>query len=239
VGAGGGGRTSGVGRRYGPGVTTPADLPPHRAERAALCDLFVELGPDAPTLCEGWATADLAAHLAVREGWNPLPGLGIVVAPLHRLHDDAVARTKRSMRWPALVERVRTGPPLGPFRLLDPLVNTQEYFVHHEDARRGDGDHTPRPEAEVADVEAVLWKNLQRGGRFMARSVRGAGLELRRPDGETVVARPTPDGGPSAALVGRPGELVLYLFGRRTAADVELTGDAEAVALVEGASLGI
>ena len=59
------------------------------------------------------------------------------------------------------------------------------------------------------------------------------------PDGEAVVARPTPDGGPSAVLTGRPGELVLYLFGRRSAADVELTGDADAVAVVEGASLGI
>ena len=36
-------------------------------ERAALADLLVELGPDAPTLCAGWDTRDLAAHLAVRE----------------------------------------------------------------------------------------------------------------------------------------------------------------------------
>ena len=36
-------------------------------ERAALCDLLDELGPDQPTLCEGWQTRDLAAHLVVRE----------------------------------------------------------------------------------------------------------------------------------------------------------------------------
>ncbi len=35
-------------------------------ERAALADLMAELGPDAPTLCEGWTTRDLAAHLVVR-----------------------------------------------------------------------------------------------------------------------------------------------------------------------------
>ncbi len=40
-------------------------------ERAELCDLFDELGPDAPTLCGDWTTADLAAHLVVRER-NPL-----------------------------------------------------------------------------------------------------------------------------------------------------------------------
>ena len=40
---------------------------PARAERAALCDLFLEVGPDAPTLCGAWTTRDLAAHLVVRE----------------------------------------------------------------------------------------------------------------------------------------------------------------------------
>ena len=46
-------------------------------ERATICDLFAELGPEAPTLCEGWTTADLAAHLVVREH-RPDSGPGIV-----------------------------------------------------------------------------------------------------------------------------------------------------------------
>lgn len=40
---------------------------PSLVERAQLCDLFDELGPDAPTLCEGWRTTELAAHLWTRE----------------------------------------------------------------------------------------------------------------------------------------------------------------------------
>ncbi len=36
-------------------------------ERAALCDTLERFGPDAPTLCEGWQTIDLAAHLVARE----------------------------------------------------------------------------------------------------------------------------------------------------------------------------
>ncbi|MGZ4563838.1 MAG: maleylpyruvate isomerase N-terminal domain-containing protein, partial [Mycobacterium sp.] len=36
-------------------------------ERRALCDLFDELGPSAPTLIEGWTAHDLAAHLVLRE----------------------------------------------------------------------------------------------------------------------------------------------------------------------------
>ena len=38
-----------------------------KSERAELCDLFDKVGPQAPTLCEGWDTHDLAAHLWIRE----------------------------------------------------------------------------------------------------------------------------------------------------------------------------
>ena len=38
-----------------------------QSERAQLADLFVTLGPDQPTLCEGWDTQDLLVHLLVRE----------------------------------------------------------------------------------------------------------------------------------------------------------------------------
>ena len=33
------------------------------AERSELADLMLRLGPDEPTLCEGWTTRDLAAHV--------------------------------------------------------------------------------------------------------------------------------------------------------------------------------
>ena len=35
-----------------------------QSERQQLCDLFEEVGPDQDTLCEGWTTAHLAAHLS-------------------------------------------------------------------------------------------------------------------------------------------------------------------------------
>ena len=62
--------------------TAVTDQPLDAVERDELCDLFVARGPDAPTLCEGWTTADLAAHLVVRER-NPLAGPGIVFGGLH------------------------------------------------------------------------------------------------------------------------------------------------------------
>ena len=42
---------------------TSSSRPLAERERAALADLLEELGPDAPTCCEGWTTAHLAAHL--------------------------------------------------------------------------------------------------------------------------------------------------------------------------------
>jgi uncharacterized protein (TIGR03083 family) len=42
-------------------------------ERAALAALLHETGPDGPTLCEGWQTRDLAAHLALRARRPGLP----------------------------------------------------------------------------------------------------------------------------------------------------------------------
>ena len=36
-------------------------------ERAALVRTLRDAGPEAPTLCEGWATKDLVAHMVVRE----------------------------------------------------------------------------------------------------------------------------------------------------------------------------
>src|SRR5690625_8039236 len=37
------------------------------AQRNKLAQLLIELGPDAPTLCEGWETKDMAAHLWIRK----------------------------------------------------------------------------------------------------------------------------------------------------------------------------
>jgi hypothetical protein len=86
-----------------------------QGERRALADLFLELGPDAPTLCEGWRTADLAAHLVVRER-RPDAALGIVLGPLAG-HTERVQRAVRDGRpWPDLVALFRDGPP-WPFRL--------------------------------------------------------------------------------------------------------------------------
>jgi uncharacterized protein (TIGR03085 family) len=204
-----------------------------RAERLALCDLFLDVGPDAPTLCEGWTTADLAAHLAVRER-NPAAGLGIVFGPLSGHHDRAIEAEKAKRDYAELVERVRSGPPLGPHRWLETQFNTIEYFVHHEDVRRGAGDHRPRD--GIDDIEASLWSLMQRGGRLVGRKVGPIGLDLVAPDRDVIHVR---KGGELVRLVGSPGEILLYLQGRKSAAQVELDGPLDAVRILQDAQLGV
>jgi uncharacterized protein (TIGR03085 family) len=203
-------------------------------ERADLCDLFVARGPDAPTLCEGWNTLDLAAHLVIREH-DPRSGLAILggdrFADLeHKLMDRA-----RSQGYETLVERLRGGPPLVPWRLpvLRPLLNGNEWFVHHEDVRRANGEG---PRLDRPDLDEFAWTTVRRTSRLMLRKVEGAGVALAAPDFGEVPARGP---GPSARVTGGPQELALFLSGRRSAARVEVTGPDEAVAALAAANLGV
>ena len=118
---------------------------PAQSERHALCNLFLEVGPDAPTLCEGWNTRDLAAHIIVRESRPDAAG-GILIKPL-AAYGEKVRKGVALRDWKSLVEAIRNGPPrLSPMRLtfLDRLTNTLEFFVHLEDVRRAQPNWEPR-----------------------------------------------------------------------------------------------
>ena len=197
-------------------------------ERATLCDLFVERGPDAPTLCEGWRTVDLAAHLVVRER-RPDSGPGLVWPPLAG-HTDKVRRAVRDRTpWEELVETVRRGPPLL-LRPFDGPMNTVEFFIHVEDVRRAQDGWEPRPiSPELADA---LWARVGPGG--MAKKV-PATVVITSP-GRADKERGT---GPRLTLAGDPGELVMFGAGRQGAARVEISGDAALAEQLRAASLGV
>jgi uncharacterized protein (TIGR03085 family) len=209
------------------------DIPLDARERAELCDLFVAKGPDAPTLCEGWATLDLAAHLLIRET-DPRSGLAILGGDRFASLETRLMDRARAQGYERIVERLRGGPPALPWSLpgLRPLLNDAEWFIHHEDVRRanGEGPRTDRP-----DLDAALWRNVRRTARFMLRRVRGTGVALEAPGFGEIPARATPN----VRLVGGPQELVLYLSGRRAAAEVDITGSDEARAALESAPLGL
>jgi uncharacterized protein (TIGR03085 family) len=199
-----------------------------RAERKELSDLLLEVGPDAPTLCDGWQTRDLAAHLVLRDRRPDAAG-GILVPALAG-RTERVQAEYAAKPWDELVELVRTGPPRwSPFSLglVNELVNGAEYFIHHEDVRRATDGWEPRP-ADTKRDEA-LWRTLRFASkRAYRRSV--VGVLLRRPDGEVIVGKQAPQ---SVTISGEPGELLLHAFGR-DAARVEFSGDEAAVAEIRG-----
>jgi uncharacterized protein (TIGR03085 family) len=197
-------------------------------ERQTICDLFVELGPDAPTLCEGWRTADLAAHLVVRER-RPDSGPGLVWPPLaghtEKVRLAALDRTP----WERLVETVRRGPPLL-LRPFDGPMNTVEFFIHVEDVRRAQGDWAPRAiPPELADA---LWARVGPGG--MAKKV-GATIVITSPGR----AEKRGGTGPTLTLAGDPGELTMFGAGRQRAARVDISGDAALADQLRNAKLGV
>lgn len=211
-------------------MTSDLDL----RERAELCDLFDRLGPDAPTLCEGWSTADLAAHLVVRER-DPLGAPGILLGG--RLAELTEKRMARELEkgYPAVVARVRSGPPFGPMRLapLRRRINLAEYVVHHEDVRRAN-DQGRRTDRD--DLDAMVWSRVAPMGRLLMRKTKPVGVVLRRA-GDGAQARAVA-GTPSVTVTGHPVDLLLFMFGREGAAEVEIEGAAEDVARVRDTSFG-
>ncbi len=204
-------------------------------ERQALCDLFERVGPEAPTLCEGWTTADLAGHLVVREG-RPDAGIGIVV-PALRGYSARIEKAAAARPWPLLVETLRKGPPLGRSLVslpgLTDVANVHEFFVHHEDVRRARPGWSLR--ALRPELESTLRSRLPLLSRLLLRRLSGATLELAAPDGRTVNVGKS---GPRARLRGPVSELTLWAFGR-DAVHVEFDGDPEAVAAVQAVPRGL
>ena len=213
------------------------DLAFDMQERLALCDLFERLGAGAPTLIEGWTTRDLAAHLVLRER-DLIAGPCIVLpGPFQRFAERRRVRLARQKEFGWLVARIRSGPPPGFFRIgwVRSLANLNEFFVHHEDVRRANG-LGPRDTLTPA-LQAALWRNVCRGRRFLSRRLRGVGLEIEwaGTDERMTVRRADP----TVRLSGPPGELLLYLFGRQAAAQVEVIGPAAAVAMVHRTHFGM
>lgn len=177
-------------------------------ERHALVETMRAVGPDAPTLCGQWTTRDLAAHLVMRERrLDATPG--IVIPALAGYTATVQRQMTNSTDWDELLNKIASGPPLySPFKLLDPVANMDEMFIHHEDVRRAQTGWEPR------QLDDGTVKALSGGLSLMARLTLGkvpARVSLRTPDGKTlaVVGR-----GPELIVTGDVGELTLFVSGR-------------------------
>jgi uncharacterized protein (TIGR03085 family) len=129
-----------------------------RRERLALCDTALRAGPDAPTLCAPWDVRHLLCHLLVRER-NPVAAVGVAVPPLSGLTERAMASLART-DFDVLVDRFRR-PWIVPFALpgVEQVIDTLEFFVHHEDIRRAQPQWAPRSLTE--SDEGTVWAFLR------------------------------------------------------------------------------
>ncbi|CAB4890210.1 MAG: TIGR03085 family protein [Actinobacteria bacterium] len=204
-------------------------------ERRALAEILLSVGPDAPTLCEGWTARDLVAHLVIREG-RPDAAIGILGGPMAKWTakvQDAAALQP----FDELVATFLSGPPRwSPFSIakVDAAANIVEFAVHIEDVRRAQPSWVAAP--DNPELNEVLWTRLTKMGKLLLRGVT-LGVEFQRTDQSApVFAAKT--GAPTVTLIGTPLDLVLRTYGR-TEVDVQVTGDQGAVDTFNAAKFGI
>lgn len=190
-------------------------------ERERLGQLLLEVGPDAPTLNDGWMTRELATHLLIRERkpWAA-PGIFLPVAkPLLKRAEKQV----RQRSYEDIVREWASGPPAW-LKPLNSAMNTAEHFIHHEDVRRGGGEIEPREFSKTVNSQLLEWAK-----RFATLSFRGVEVPvvLTPPTlppvtvgGKAGVAE---RGDNVARVFGDPGELLLWVSGR-DAAKVTFSG---------------
>lgn len=198
-----------------------------KRQRAALVTLMEELGPFAPTKCEGWQAQDLAAHLYVREHrLDALPGIGSdkFAGRTERIQDETLH--SKGFGW--LLDEIRT--PGWIMRPLDKLVNTSEFFIHHEDVLRANG----RSQTLTATEQQELWPIAKVLARKAQIAYKGRVVLRRTDNGDET---PMGQGDRTIHLAGPPSELLLYLSGRE--ADVKVTGEPAAVEAWQAAIKGL
>ncbi|MCM3659832.1 TIGR03085 family metal-binding protein [Georgenia satyanarayanai] len=198
------------------------------AERQALAATFREVGPGAPTLCEGWRSEDLLAHLVMRETrpWAIARDMTSRPEPGEEPRQSQVARAASTPGgYAALVDELLGTDGLRPTRFLGDAGNLVEFVVHHEDLRRA-GDSPSPPRRLPEQMRDAVWKQLALMGRMAARKS-PVGVVLVSTAGPRAVVK---RGADSVAVVGDPVDLALYLMGRGERAEVEVQGQPDVVA---------
>ena len=211
-----------------------------RSERRELCELMTTLGPDAPTLCTGWTAHQLAAHLRMRES-DPVGALGIWL-PFLGTADKHMQKLMTEMSFGDLVALVAKGPcRLNPFSIpvVDARANTAEFFVHHEDLRRG-GPYPVGPRVLPLQTQDILWDTvIGLAGLRLRKAKLGVVLQRMRDGSPTDEQAIVATGRTPVTASGEPGELLLWLFGRVAAAQVQLSGPPAALARIRSLSLSV
>ena len=189
------------------------------AEHRRLRRSLHELGPDAPTLCDGWKSIDLARHLVMVARFDGVPALVVNLCmlgtryPLASLAPRFVGRLGEvlaPLEWSDLLiemnrplPRVWAVPGVAQWRFV-------EYWVHHQDvlrpnARVADGDlGALRAALPVAAMLGVGWNRVE--------------LDIRPDDAPAF----TVGRGERVVVTGRLAEIAMWIVGRRNGTAVSV-----------------
>ena len=187
-------------------------------ERARLAHVLSDLGPGRPTLCEGWQTQHLAAHVVLRDRapWRRSDRTTSELAAHSEdrsSFDDLVVEVAQGPRWPSATSRVAE------------TMNLLELVVHTEDVVRAQpgGLQVAAGEVRSAEHEAELWSQFRLFARLMYLAV-PTGVILVVTDGPRAVARRPRRGHGTVVVSGPVGEIIMHGFGRGAASSVRVDG---------------
>ncbi|MBM6591228.1 TIGR03085 family metal-binding protein [Brevibacterium sp. RIT 803] len=194
-----------------------------RTERLRLVDTAHRAGEDAPTLCEGWTTRDLATHLVIRER-HPAAALGIFMPKFEGKREEQ-EHAYASMPYSHLLGLVASPPRWTPggWPGVESVMNTAEYVVHHEDIRRAAIEWIPR-RLSLPENRAV-WAACRTALLPFVAKAEGR-VEISSPGfGQRSAGRQSGGSNGRAGgitITGEPVEILLYLMGRERRALVDV-----------------
>lgn len=217
-------------------------------ERHSLAQTLRVADPSAGTLCGEWTTAQLAAHLVLRERSLLEAGRFLPVPALARRTERAVDDFAANTPFGELVDAIDRGPtwrevhgpvPTAWLWSLPPVreqVNLLEYLVHNEDVRRAGPTWEPRHLA--VDLQRAVWERLHLLARVTLRGL-PLGVRLQWPGHGEIGSQLLRRGAPAVTVSGDPVELTLFAFGRGAVAEVTYDGSPADIAVVRESDISL
>jgi uncharacterized protein (TIGR03085 family) len=204
-----------------------------RRERTAICQTLRKLGPEQPTLCQGWSTKDLLVHLIVREN-RPDAAVGLFI-PFLSSYTDSISNKYKEKSFEELIAIFENGPKSpSPFSLpkVDELANTFEFLVHHEDILRAQSDYQPRKLTE--EDAKFIWSRFTKSAVFFMRKVK-VGVVAKTDQGTYTLKR----GNDVVTITGNVIDLVMFAFGRKNTTEINFEGNPTAVEKLKNSDLSL
>jgi uncharacterized protein (TIGR03085 family) len=203
-----------------------------KRERVAISQLLRKLGPEAPTLCEGWNSFDLLVHLVSRET-RPDAAIGIVL-PIFSSWTTKVSQDIKSRGFENLIAEFEQGPKNTSFFAIpgvDNLANSFELLIHHEDLLRGQTDYSPRTLDE--DDKKLIWKRFTQSGKLLMRKAK-VGIIAQSDQGTYTIK----SGQSCVTMKGEVIDLLLFAYGRKAHVNIEFEGEESAIRILKETKFG-